>query len=159
MASEDQAAWVLRVLGFALPSVGTNPAAPPTSRSGDRMSANELLVMFRDAKGEVDAGLNKLQGELRDTGDEDLVRIADFGTFGMTNGQGVGLLKALFDLRGATPASQEALSKAARNAATAYKAAVFSHAMVDLVDANPFGVDVGIKARLGPTLDTIARAA
>lgn len=153
MVSETQNAWLSRVLGITPPGM----PAPATEEAG--MPAAELITLFRDAKEDVDAGLGKLQAELRATEDEDLVRIADLGMFGMTNGEGVGLMKALMELRGAAPEKQEPLRKAARAAAAAYKTAVFSHPLADLVDENPFGVSVGIKARLGPALDTIARAA
>ncbi len=119
----------------------------------------DLLALFRDAREEVDAGLNKLQEAMRGTQDADMIRIADLGMYGMTDGEGVGLLKALMDLRGAAPEQRAASSRAARAAAAAYKAAVFKHVLVDLVDANPFGIAVGIKAKLGPALDTIAATA
>ena len=45
-----------------------------------------------------------------------------------------------------------------REAAVAYKAAVLSDKIVDLIDANPFGVKVDIKATLGSALDRIASA-
>lgn len=159
MGTEEQVAWVERVLGVTLGRGQSDTGVQPNPGPRKRLPAAELLALFRDAKEDVDAGLSKLQAELRATGDEDLVRIADYGMFGMTNGEGVGLIKTLMDLRGTTPDKQEALSKTVRDAATAYKSAVFKHVLVDLVDENPFGVDVGIKAKLGPALDTIARAA
>jgi hypothetical protein len=126
---------------------------------GPHRSGEELLALFRDAKETVDAGINRLQAAMRDTQNEDLVRIADIGMYGMTNGEGVGLMKALMELRGAAPERREALAKATRDAAVAYKQAVFGHKLVDLVDNNPWDVPVGIKATLGPALDIIATAA
>jgi len=148
MPSQEQTAWIARVLGVSL--------RPPSTA---RMPAGELLAQFRDAKEAVDSGITKLQAALRDTGDEDLVRVAEYGLYGMTGGQGVALMKALMELRTAPQDKQDAMAKAARQAATAYKAAVVEHALADLIDDNPFGVDVGIQARLGPVLDTIIRAA
>jgi len=161
MATQEQGAWVFRVLGVwtSTDTAGSGAAPQAPATPGKKLPPGELLALFRDAKDEVDIGLNKLQAALRATEDEDLIRIADYGMYGMTNGEGVGLMKALFELRGATPDRQEAASKAARAAASAYKAAVFKHVLVDLVDRNPFGVEVGIKAKLGPALDTIANAA
>jgi hypothetical protein len=119
----------------------------------------DFLAVFRDAKDEVDAGLNKLAQALRQTGDVDMIRIADYGLNGLTDGQGVGLMKALFDLRAAPPDNRDEFAKAVRSAAQNYKAAVFADEVVDLVDANPFGIEVGIRAKLGTALDTIATAA
>lgn len=153
------AAAAIDQLRKALVAVGHVHQQDSAPQPGAHTPAAELLARFVSAKEEVDSGLTRLQAALRDTGDEDLIRIADLGMYGMTNGGGVGLMKALLDLRGATPDRQEALSKAAREAALAYKAAVFKHVLVDLVDDNPWGVDVGIKAKLGPALDAIAQAA
>lgn len=152
MATEEHAAWIHRVLGVSL-----GPDAPV--RPAIRAQPAELLALFRDSKDEVDVGLSKLQAEMRKTDDVDMLRLADFGMYGMTDGQGVGLMKALFDLRGAAPDKQAAALDAARKAAVAYKAKIFEHRLIDLVDRNPFGIDVGIKAKLGAALDTIANAA
>lgn len=169
MATQDQGAWVYRVLGVWT-AVGdapqgaephTAPATPGSTAPAPEghLAPAELLALFRDAKEEVDTGLNELQKKMRETENEDMIRVADYGMYGMTSGEGVGLMKALFDLRAAAPDRRDAMAKAARDAAAAYKAAVFKHKLVDLVDRNPFGVKVGIKVRLGAALDTIARNA
>lgn len=159
MATDQQNDWVTRVLGFSITDQTASAQAGRRASAPGRMPARELLALFRDAKDEVDEALNKLADAMRATGDVDFVRIADYGMYGMTNGQGVGLMKALLELQSATPDTQESLSKAARDAASRYKAVVFSHKLADLVDANPFSVPVGLKAKLGPALDTIASAA
>jgi hypothetical protein len=147
MATPIQAAWVARVLGI---SAGEATAPPPTL---------DYLGLWRDAKDEVDAGLNRLAAELRATKDEDLVRIADYGLFGMANGRGVGLMKALMQLRQAAPDRRPAAVKAARDAAAAYRKAVLDHPLAALVDENSFGIPVGLRSRLVAALDTIANAA
>ncbi|MCO6415437.1 hypothetical protein JYK14_04495 [Siccirubricoccus sp. KC 17139] len=136
------------MLGIGAPSPGT-PAGDPA----------ELLALWRDAKEEVDAGLNRLAGELRATGDENLVRIADFALYGMTNGEGMGLMKALMQLRAAPPDHQGTAARAVRDAALAYCKAVLGHPLARLVDENPFGIPVGIESRLVAALDRIAEAA
>ncbi len=149
MPTEAESAWVARVLGI---EAGTDSSA------GKDPQPSDLLALFRDAKDEVDAALERLRGALRDTEDEDLIRIADLGLFGMTDGEGVGLMKALFEWRAASPEQRAARAKAAAAAAKAYKDKVFAHKLAGLVEANPFGVPVGLKSRLGPALDAIARA-
>jgi hypothetical protein len=147
-----QAARLVAELKAAIdkgPATGGQTAIPP----------DKLLALFRDAKDDVDSGLNKLQEALRATGDADLLRIAEYGLYGMTDGAGVGLMKALFNLQAAKPDTRDALYAAARAAAEAYRTAVFADEAVDLVDNNPFGVEVGIKSKLGPALDAIANAA
>jgi hypothetical protein len=147
MATAIQDGWVVRVLGVA----AGKAERPPSDL--------DYLGLWRDAKEDVDTGLNRLAGRLRATADEDLIRIADFGLFGMTNGQGVGLMKTLMQLRQAPPDRRPAVVKAAREAATAYRQAVLGHPLATLVDENPFGVEVGLRSRLVAALDTIADAA
>jgi len=137
---------------------GSNPAPTAAPGGGPVPNGDELLALFRDAKEEVDAGISKLQEALRATEDVDFIRIAEYGIYGMTNGEGVGLMKALIDFRKASAEQQGPLLQAVRSAAVAYKAAVFKHPLADLVDENPFGVSVGMKALLGPALDRIAAA-
>ena len=137
---------------------GLGHAVSPAPAPAQAASPADLLALFRDAKEDVDSGITQLQAELRATDDVDLIRIADYGLYGMTNGEGVGLMKALLDLRGAPPDQIEPMTQAARDAAVAYKAAVFRHPLADLVDENPFGVTVGLRAKLGPALDRIAAA-
>jgi hypothetical protein len=139
------------------------PATPGAPQAGGKQQmGDDLLATFRDAKDEVDAGLNKLQEALRETEDPDMLRIAELGLYGLTGERGltVGLTRALLDLRSAAPDARAAKMKAARDAATAYKTAVLAEgAMVDLVDKNPFNVTVGIRSKLVAALDTIANAA
>jgi len=159
MATQEQAAWVQRVLGVWTASDVPGQQDGPPDAAAVQMEPAELLALFRNSKDEVDEGLSELQAEMRKTADVDMIRVADYGMFGMTDGEGVGLMKALFELRAATPDKQPAALAAAGKAASAYKKKVFEHTLIDLVDRNPFGVEVGIRAKLGAALDTIANAA
>ena len=145
MGSEVQDAWVARVLGVVMGSQATPAGAD-----------EDYLALFRDAKDAVDVGLSKLADSMRETEDEDFIRIADRGLYGLTNGEGVGLMKALFEVQRA-PADQRgnAISKM-RGTAAAYKKAVFDHPLSALVDENPFGVEVGLRSKLGAALDKLA---
>lgn len=138
------------------------PAAAGAS-TAPRPAATEdpaaLMTLWQNAKDAVDTGLNKLSAALRSEGDPDLDRIAELGLFGMTNGTGVGLNKALLEYRGAPPEKRPSAGKALRDAALAYKNAVFAHPLADMVDDNPWGVEVALRAKLGAALDTIAAQA
>src|SRR5207253_881874 len=122
----------LRDASRGAPDGGSEQGTEPEPGTARPMSGDEMLTLFRDAKDDVDAGLNNLRGALLDTGDEDMARIAEFGLYGMTEGGGVGMMKALFDLRNAGPDTRDSLAKAARDAAAAYKQAIFTDKSVDL---------------------------
>lgn len=70
--------------------------------------------------------------------------------------EGAGLMTALFELSAAGPEQMAAGVEAARKAAVVIRKAAMGRVLMDLVDRNPFGVEVGIRAKLGGALDWIA---
>ena len=136
--------WVSRVLGVSVPM---RTAAP-----GPRA---KLLPIWIDAKEEVDAGITKLQNALRETGDEDLEQIAKFGLYGATEGESVQLMVAL---READSGAAGALKKVVA-AVQDYQAFLDGAVIVDLIEDNPFGVEVPLRKRLGAALSELEQLA
>jgi len=135
--------WLNRVLGIQL------------SSSDDGRSPGPLMPLWLDAKEEVDARLGKLQSSLRGYDNPDLDRIAEFGLNGVTGTRSVGLMTAL---READAAGKDAQArKKLADAVNAYRDFLDTSDVVDLIDENPFDVEIGLKATLGRALDTIAR--
>ena len=146
-ASTEQREWVQRVLGF-------DPDDPAEGAD----AAVDRLAIWRDAKETVDARLSALARSLRAVGDPDFDRIAEFGLFGLTDGETVALNKALREY-GAAPADKRpTAAKALRAAVAEYRAAMASEGMFALLDENPFGVAVASRATLGVALDAIERS-
>jgi len=143
----DQAAWIKNVLGIDLVS--------PPKRTG---SVGDLRAVWRDAKEETDAALEALGRELRTYEDPDLDRIAEFGLFGIGKGENVALNKALIEFGAARGDGRAAAAKKLRAAVAAYRS-VLSGKLVSDIDNNPYGVQVGVRAILGPALDEIEQAA
>jgi hypothetical protein len=150
--NSDQADWILRVLGVATHGDGEPPV------TGSPGPAADLLKRFMDAKEEVDAGLDKLASALRATDDPDKLRIADFGLFGIGGGNAVRLIAALTEARGAAPDAQPRLLDRARKAAAAYHAALLADKTTALIDANPWGITVGLRGTLLQALAEIESA-
>jgi len=137
--ADDQAGreWVQRVLGVALSGAGG---------TGRKAS---FLAIWRDAKESVDAAIGALAGELRATGDPDLERIAEFGLFGLTEGEGVALMAALREADANPARAQGRLTGAIGK----YREFLAGSQVVTLIDRNPFGVQVSMRATLGHALD------
>lgn len=139
--------WVTRVLGVRI------------AAASGADTAKRLLTLWQDAKDEVDAKINELAAAVREEGDPDLDQIADKGLIGVTGGTAVKLTKAFLELRSAGPDKRETAATALREAAQAYRNTVFAHPLVDLIDDNPWGIKVGLRAKLDVALTTVIREA
>jgi hypothetical protein len=146
MATDEQRGWATQVLGVAFGS-----AAAQTGAQG-----GALMPIWQQAKETVDAGLGRLQNAFRKTGDEDLVMIADYGLYGVTQGQNVKLMAAIMDADSTkSPAALKKLAKAAQS----YRAFLDGAPVVDLIEKNPFGVSVGMRQTLGAALTELQQRA
>jgi hypothetical protein len=136
--------WVRTVLG-----VITDPNAPAGPRE-------KLLPIWVAAKESADEGITKLQNALRDRDDEDLNAIVAYGLYGATAGESVGLMAALreADGKGTVGAYAKVI-----DAVADFRDFLDGAPIVDLIEANPFGVKVPLRATLGPALQQIARIA
>jgi hypothetical protein len=135
--------WVVRVLGVSLtPGEQAPPIGP----------FEPVLPLWTAAKEEMDAGIGTLQRALLEDGDEYMHRIAEFGLNGATNRKSVGLVVALRELD-ARPT--EASRAKAIDAVEEFRDFLQGSPLVGLIEDNPFGVAVPLRATLGKALDQI----
>jgi hypothetical protein len=138
----DEAAmrsWVLRVLRV-------DPAS-----GGKNTPQNGYLAVWRDAKDSVDTALGTLSKRLRTTGDPDLERIAEYGLYGASEGENVALMAALREAEADPKKGAEALAKAIED----YRDFLAESEAITLIDKNPFGVAITMRATLGAALDEL----
>jgi hypothetical protein len=145
MADAKKTDWVSRTLGVQFQR--RQPSAGPREK---------LLPIWVDAKETVDAYITRLQEALREQEDEDLESIAEFGLYGVTTGQSVGLMAALRDAD--SSGSAQAYEKV-QDAVEDYRDYLEGAPIVDLVEDNPFGVQVPLRGTLIPALDELERIA
>jgi hypothetical protein len=146
--SEAQGEWVRRVLGVSIPE-----AAPPvTSPAGP-----SPLQMWLDAKEAAGSQVGALQVAMRALDHPLFERLADQGLNGVTGRLQVGLQAALMDVERATGQARVAARQKARSAVAEFRGFLTSDPVVPLLDANPLGVPVSLRAGLGRALDTIDR--
>lgn len=137
MANEaEKRDWLLRVLGFDV------------SRNAGSGKQGGYLGIWRDAKEGVDAAIDALAARLRAFGDPDLERIAEFGLYGLTDGETVALTAALREAEADPAGARDKLA----DAIDAYRAALDDNDAITLIDRNPFGVQVSMRATLGRAL-------
>jgi hypothetical protein len=140
--------WVKRVLGIEITVIATVSGAQ--GLTGPRP---KLTPIWIDAKEEVDAGISRLQAALRETGDDDLEQIAEFGLFGASDGENVALMVAL---READTGAEGGLDKV-ESAVADYKDFLDGAPIIDLIENNPFGVTVPLRKTLGGALQQLER--
>lgn len=155
--TELQDAWVLRVLGVDVSTIadGATPDATPQEDIAAAPEGAPPRVIWRTAKEAVDEKLEKLAATLRGFHDPDLDRIAEFGLFGLTRGEGVALNKALIEYEGAAQDRKATAGGKLRQAVAAYRSVLVQHPAVKQIDSNPFGINPAMRATLGAALDRI----
>jgi hypothetical protein len=153
-----QLEWVGRVLGVSVH--GTTSDTPLDDDWALELEAppTDPMTLWINAKDKVDAGLNALIGVIRGRPSPMLQQIAEFGLFGLTEGQNVALNKALREYQGATGPTKLKAAQQVQAAAQAYRALLSSRRAFALIDDNPYGIEVGLLSHLDPALTDIARA-
>jgi hypothetical protein len=146
MAEASQDDWVRRVLGVDIDAATGKSAAPRP----------KLLPIWVQAKEKADIGIGKLQDALREFDDDDLETIREFGLYGASTGEAVGLMAALREADG--QGSEAAYDKVV-DAVEEFRDFLDGATIVDLMESNPFGVQVPLRSVLGPALKDIARIA
>jgi hypothetical protein len=149
---DEENAWIRRVLGVQIRTdAGTAGAFDAKAWRAARESWN-------DAMDQVNKQISDLQKALRDSGDEDYVRISEFGLNGVTNNQRVPLMAALAQLGdGSSPPSDSA----ARTAATrlrSFRDFLENDEVIEAMDHNPLMVPVRIQSTLDPALAQLEEA-
>lgn len=118
----------------------------------------KLTDIWRTAKEQTDAGVTGLQTALKSHRSSALDRIADAGLNGITEGNSVAMMRALMDYDSAAADSRAKASATVLKQVDAYRTFLSGSTVLDLVENNPFGVPVAIKAPLTAALDNIAGA-
>lgn len=139
----------LRKVVGADPTPSRAPVDPQAVRTG-----REAYLAAKEAVG-VD--LNGLQVALRDLGEPRFARVADAGLNGITGKLQVGLEVALLNLIASGGTDAAARAKALSLVAE-FRQFVTTDPIVQLCDTNPFGVAVGIRAKLVPALNVVEQS-
>jgi hypothetical protein len=156
---EADAARAIAALKQALATLqtGAGSRAPTEVRTGAGSRVPAARESWRLAREGVGSGLARLMAALRGRSDPRLHRVAEFGLAGLTGRLQVGLETALIDGARSNWTDPNARAKAAA-AATTFARFLQTDPMVALADKNPFGVDVGLRAKLLPALVDLAAA-
>jgi hypothetical protein len=140
MANAEQKTWVTRVLGYGFAGAA---------------SIAEASSAWRAAVETVDAQIAALQAALRQTDDDELHEIAEFGLNAVTGNHKVRLMAALIGAERGNEADRAKLA----GIIGPFRAHLDSDDRVEACDENPFGVAMSVRATLIPALDALSRSA
>jgi uncharacterized protein involved in exopolysaccharide biosynthesis len=158
--STSQNDWVFRVLSVQAP-------LPDDEEFESDMKENGLDVAdiwqaashaFRVATDQVDGQISALQAELRQSEDDELVEIAEFGLNGITGNTRVPLLASLMDAK--TGSRQDLITAGPKieGAAQAFLNQLASEPRVAACDENPYGVPMSIYATYSDAVQQLLTA-
>ena len=143
MPTEAVNEWVERVLSVDIPLPKADPdAIRPAAQA------------WRTASDAVDKQIAALQTALRNTDDDDLHEIAEFGLNGITGGFKVRLMAALMSAEKADAHALQTL----KQIVPGFRDHLESDERVAACDNNPFGVQVQVRSTLVPALDQLLRS-
>ncbi|WP_435659870.1 hypothetical protein [Leisingera caerulea] len=114
------------------------------------------MEIWQAAKEDVDRGVSSLQDALRAQNHPVLAQIADAGLAGVTDGNQTALMKALFEMKSATGDARKAAAQALLAQIAAYLKFLKDDPVIGMVEDNPFGVSVPVKAPLTSALRQMA---
>jgi hypothetical protein len=133
----EQRDWLKRVLGIDVDA-----------------STTRLVPLWLATKDALDARVSDLQVAVRGTNTELGRAVADAGLVGLTDGIQVKLLTALMD-HDQAGGTDRAVVERTRAAIADARAAVNGDALFQLLDENPWRVEVGFRAGIARLSDTI----
>ncbi|UWQ26014.1 hypothetical protein K3553_06030 [Leisingera aquaemixtae] len=116
----------------------------------------DVMEIWQAAKEDVDRGVSELQAALRSQNHPVLAQIADAGLAGVTDGNQTALMKALFEMKAATGEARKAAAQALLAQIAAYLKFLRNDPVITMVEDNPFGVSVPVKAPLTSALRQMA---
>ena len=114
------------------------------------------MEIWQAAKEDVDRGVSSLQDALKAQNHPVLAQIADAGLAGATDGNQTALMKALFEMKSATGDARKAAAQALLAQIAAYLKFLKDDPVITMVEDNPFGVSVPVKAPLTAALRQMA---
>ena len=103
------------------------------------------------------AQIEKLQKALRESGDEDLAEIAEFGLNGVTGNFKVRLMAAIVAMDSANAETRAGIAKRTASIVSGFRSHIDTHPQVKACDENPLGVPVKIRSSIGGALTELSK--
>ncbi len=154
--SDPKRAWVERVLGAEWGTGRHDAGANGAGAAEFRKRWNKAVAGWRGASEAVDSQIGALQRSLRNSGDPDLITIAEYGVNAMTKGRKAPLVASIVEItRAADPVDPALLTRAAQ-AVQQMHALIANDPRIAACDDNPFGVAVSIRRTFEPPLTEFA---
>lgn len=164
LATEEQKDWLAQVLGVRFVVAETpRRRAPiplrPVARDdgGTGFASVDGRRIWDDAVDAVRSELIDLSDTLSDLDDADLDTIADLAPAELVRRLGRDIDAALVAVDAAAPGDAARVRKSARDSLSACRSLIDGDVLITLLERNPYGVPVSIRATLTGALDRLDR--
>jgi hypothetical protein len=144
--SAAKRAWIEQFLGFKFPSELT-PGKPDLGRRWQM-----ACQAWKAASEAVDARMSALQAVLRNSGDPELIHIAEFGLNAVTGNHKARLAATLLELGDGSPAAVRQSGPKGLALLDEFRTHIETDPRVAACDTNPSTVSCSIRATAGPAL-------
>jgi hypothetical protein len=124
----------------------------PGAGAGQPVNWDALRRTWRSASDAADQQISALQAALRQSGNDSLEEIAEFGMNDITGNHKVRLMAAMVELGSGDPAAIAKSNRATLDIARQFHAFLDSDERVMVCDENPLGVPVSLRTTLGGAL-------
>ncbi len=141
------------------PQEAVAPDTPQTSKINPKDLANDLRDLWDDARGTTD---KQLEGLLRKIAQEDgpqAKMIADLGLTAWSKGANTELMTSILELSASSDSNLKKAAKRAADACASYNTFLTMHPAVEVMDNNPMGQAVTLRATLGGALKEMRKRA
>jgi hypothetical protein len=152
------AAAQLASLDTTLTQEETHDPSEPSGAAAFRLAWRDAMGTWDHATGEVAAQLDQLAGALRDSGEEWLERIAEYGLGPMLDGPKAAVMDACLAVRSASDAALPKAVAAAKTALAAFEQHLATDPQVAACEAGEIGVPVAIRGAMDPAVKALTAA-
>jgi hypothetical protein len=139
------------------PEMPETTQRPETSESPRDPDTGRLLDIWQQAKDTLNDQVSRLQSALRGRNNPDLLVIADKGLNGFTRRLQVGLQVALMNYDSVQGDARAQAKSRVLALVAEWRQFLQGDRFIQLIERNPFGVSVTIRATLGAALDRIGQ--
>lgn len=134
-------------LGVSIDAVQSGTGAGP--------DVGSVMAVWRDAKDQMDRNITALTSAMKNHGHPVYKSLAEFGLGGVLEGANARIVAALVDFDGAPAETRADVGNTLAKTISSVRESIGKGKAIDLLDQNPFGISMDLRATLESAFDEI----